>query len=98
MRSFIRPLISVLLVALTVLGLMNVYADNEEELRLAAEVACGPKLCDTHLVQLQRSVLAQTFTFQTSPKDRKTESESQVVTVECKRELIFAGGYVCRAQ
>jgi hypothetical protein len=77
---------------------MNVYADNEEEMRLAAEVACGQKLCDTHLVQLQRSVLSQTFTFQTTPKDRKTESDSHVVTVECKREFIFAGGYACKAK
>lgn len=93
MRPFIRPLISVLLVALSVLGLMNVYSDNADELRLAAEVACGTELCETHLVQMQRSVLAQTFTFQTRPKSGK--GESSVVTVECKRELVFAGGYSC---
>ena len=85
-----------LLVALTVLGLMNVYADNSEEMRMAAEVACGTQLCDTHLVQLQRSVLSQAFTFQTRPKDGK--GDSREVTVECKREFIFAGGYACKAQ
>lgn len=96
MSRAIRPLISVLLLTLTVLGLLNVYADNSELQRRAEEVACGPESCSARLVQLERSVLAQTFTFDTRPQDGS--GGGSTVVVKCQREFIFAGGYACESQ
>lgn len=92
----LRPLLSVLLITLTVLGLLNVYADNSDVQRRAEEVACGPEPCTTRLTQLQRTVLAQTFTFDTRPQDGR--GGSSTVVVRCQREFIFAGGYSCESQ
>lgn len=91
--AFIRPLISVLLVSLTVLGLSNVYSDNTDEVKMASEVACGTKVCETNMVQMQRSVLSQSFVFQTRPSDGK--GDSATVSVECTRQYVFAGRYEC---
>lgn len=92
----IRPLISVLLITLTVLGLINVYADNSDVQRRAEEVACGREPCTTRLTQLQRSVLAQTFTFDTRSLDGRGGSSN--VVVRCQRAFIFAGGYSCETR
>ncbi len=91
--AFIRPLVSVLLVSLTLLGLMNVYSDNADQVKMASEVACGAKVCETNMVQMQRSVLAQSFVFQTRPIDGK--GDSSTVSVECARQYVFAGRYEC---
>jgi hypothetical protein len=94
--NIVRPLISVLLVALSILGLMNVYADNSAEAARAGEVACGAELCDANVQQMQRSVLKQTFVFQTQPKSGRGPTAQ--VTVECARKFIFAGDYQCVVQ
>lgn len=85
MPGIIRRSLSVLLIVLSILGLLNVYSDNSEVIRMAGRVACSS--CDAHLVQSGRSPIAQTLTFQTAP--------ATLVTVECKRELIFLGDYDC---
>lgn len=94
-RSYLRPLISLLLITLTVLGLLNVYADDSEVQKRAEEVACGGQLCTTRLVQLERTVIAQTFTFDTRGE---TAGSGRTAVVKCRREFIFAGGYGCEAQ
>lgn len=94
-RNFIRPLISVLLITLTVLGLHNVYADNAEVQKRAEEIACGGETCSARLVQLERTVLAQTFTFDTRPSEPRASSRTSVV--KCQREFVFAGGYRCES-
>ncbi len=94
--TYVRPLISVLLITLTVLGLLNVYADNAEVQERAEAIACGGEPCSARLVQLQRTVLAQTFTFDT--RRRETPGSSRTAVVKCQRDFIFAGGYACQAQ
>lgn len=91
--NVVRPLISVLLVVLTVLGLMNVYSDNSAEVKTASDLACGGEACETNLVQMQRSVLGQSFVIQARPSGGKGESKS--VDVECARQFVFFGEYRC---
>jgi hypothetical protein len=86
MPRMIRPLISIVLIALSVLGLVNVYGDNSDVVAQAGKLAC-PK-CEPHLIQSGRSPISQTLTFQTAP--------ATLVTVECKRGLIFVGDYECQ--
>jgi hypothetical protein len=86
MRGMIRPLTSIVLVTLSILGLVNVYADNSAVVAQAGQLAC--KQCQPHLIQSGRSPVSQTLTFQTAP--------ATLVTVECKRGLIFVGDYECQ--
>jgi hypothetical protein len=85
MRGIIRPIISVTLIVLSVLGLINVYSDNSEVVREASRLACSG--CEARLVQSGRSPVSQALTFQTGP--------GSLVTVECRRGLIFLGEYKC---
>jgi hypothetical protein len=96
-RTYIRPAISLLLITLTVLGLNNVYANNDALQQQAEGVACAAEPCSARLIQLERTVLAQTFTFDArSPEQGRAASRTAVV--KCQREFIFAGGYHCEAQ
>lgn len=83
--GFVRPLLSVLLLTLTVLGLLNVYGDNADVVRQAEGIACSG--CSPHMVQMGRSPISQTFAFQTEG--------STVVRVTCKRALVLLGEYAC---
>jgi len=73
------------LIVLSILGLLNVYSDNSEVIKMASRVACSA--CEARLIQSGRSPIAQTLTFQTAP--------ATLVVVECKREFIFLGDYAC---
>jgi hypothetical protein len=85
MPGIFRRLLSLLLIVLSVLGLINVYSDNADVVKLASDKACPG--CEPHLVQSGRSPIAQTLTFQIAP--------AQLVVVECRRAFIFVGEYGC---
>lgn len=87
MSRLLRPSLSLLLIVLSVLGLLNVYSDNSDVVRMAGKLACDS--CEPRLVQSGRSPITQTMTFQTGP--------TALVTVECQRQLIFIGDYTCQA-
>jgi hypothetical protein len=85
MPSFLRPLISAVLIGLSVLGLMNVYSDNSAVEAQAGQLACQG--CSPRLVQLGRSPVSQSLTFQTGP--------GTLVSIDCRRKFIFLGDYEC---
>lgn len=89
MKSLIRPLLSGLLLILTALGLMNVYSDNSEVVKMAEAAACNG--CELRAVAVGRSPIEQTFSFQVGQSTR-------VVAVRCQRSFILVGSYVCSAQ
>ena len=91
-RRAIRPFISVLLIAVTALGLMNVFEDNTEVIAQAQTVACGGSTCAVKMTRMERNPLFQTFTFQTSIKKQTT------ATVQCHRQYYLVGPYVCDKQ
>ncbi len=85
-KKWLKPTLSITLLVLSGLGLVNVYADNSEVAKLAAGVACAD--CETHLVQLARSPLSQTFHYQLVPS-------REVAVIECARAYVFVGDYSC---
>ncbi len=95
-KRIIRPIISVTLVVLTVLGLNNVYSDNSELRKLAEQTACGSEPCATHLLEMQRSPIAQSFRFQTGKNEGEAMTGER--SVRCQREFVFLGEYACAVQ
>ena len=86
--SYVRPTLSALLPILTVLGLLNVYSDNTDVVRLGESTVCEG--CSPRLVGTQRTPVSQTLQFQTAG--------TTLEVVECKRAFIFVGGYSCVKQ
>ncbi|MGC4066034.1 MAG: hypothetical protein QM784_15565 [Polyangiaceae bacterium] len=89
----LRPLLSVVLIGASVLGLINVYGDNSEVLVQAKRVACGGKECGTQLTQLERSPIAQTFHL--VAQEDKNAHKNVTHVVECKREQFLVGEWRC---
>ena len=89
-KRLVRPLISVLILGATALGLYNVYGDNTEVVSMAKQAACGdePK-CSADMRSQGRHAFAQTFTFQTNLKGQSS------VDVACTRSLYLIGAYTC---
>ncbi len=87
MSRAIRPLISVILLLLTALGLHNVYADHSPVLEKAKAAAC--ERCRTSLSQLNKSPISHTYLLRTP---------DGTVTVKCRRPYIFMGEYTCEKQ
>jgi len=85
MKRFIRPILSVLLLVLTALGLHNVYADHTLVEERAKALACDT--CTPSLSQLGKSPISHQYFFATP---------SGTVMVECKRPFIFFGTYECQ--
>jgi hypothetical protein len=89
-KRFIRPAISALIIAATVLGLYNVYSDNTEVLVMAKQTACsGAPECEASIATQGRHAFWQSFTFRTNVKGQAT------VDVRCKRWLYLLGSYTC---
>lgn len=95
-RNYARPLLSLVLLTLTVCGLINVYGDNSDVQGTAEEIACSGQACSPKLIQLERTVLAQTFTFDTH--SRESRGAGGTAVVKCQRQFIFVGGYSCHSR
>ena len=89
-KRIIRPLISLLIIAATALGLVNVYADNAAVIQLAEQTACGDRNCAVTMTHQERNPFTQSFTFQT---DLKTQTTAEV---SCHRSLYLLGEYSCQ--
>lgn len=85
--SFVRPVLSLTLLALTALGLHNVYADNTAVMDLAKGAACDA--CQATISQVGKSPINHTYIFATG---------SGTATVKCQRTYIFVGAYSCEKQ
>jgi hypothetical protein len=90
MQQLVRPIISVVLIVLSVLGLSNVYSDNSDVLGAARGLACETERCEANLRQVQRTPLSQELHF--------AITGGEVVIVECARSLLFVGEYSCKKQ
>jgi hypothetical protein len=96
--GFVRRLGSVLLIAGTVLGLYNVYADNTEVRVLAERTACGERDCTARVTRESRSPISQSFTYQTELTEKGRPRRQASVDVECQRAYYLLGEYSCKAQ
>lgn len=88
-RSTLRILFSAFLLALSVLGIVNVVGDNADVVTQARNLACGSDTCDAHLGEMSRNPFWQSFRFDIGGKQPKSTS------VECHRDFYFVGAYQC---
>jgi len=94
-RYFIRPLLTVILLGGTILGLVNVMGDNTMVQQEAKRVACGGKECPTQLTKMERTPFGQSFEIVASRKG--TRGGSTVVSVKCKQTYLLFGKWGCTA-
>jgi hypothetical protein len=92
----LRPLLSVVLIGASVLGLINVYGDNADVLAQAKRVACGGTECEPQLTQLERNPITQTFHL-VAQEDKKAHRNVTHV-IQCKREQLLVGEWRCTDQ
>lgn len=85
-RGFVRPLVSAVLVAASVAGLLNVYGAGEVQ-ALATPLVCPEPGCEARLTRLERTPLGHTYVFALAP--------SNEVEVRCARSLVLVGGWRC---
>lgn len=95
-KQLARPLFSLVLLAITVLGLINVYGDNTEVALKAKRVACGGQECPTQVTRLERNPLAQTFDIASEPNGARKGSVTS--TIKCSRTQVLIGEWECRVQ
>src|SRR5688500_4068348 len=89
-KNIIRPLVSISLIGLTVLGFYNVFGDNTETRALAESTACGKARCSVRLLENARNPIGQSFEFQTG--------ETARVRVSCHRSFYFLGDWKCERE
>ena len=95
-RSLIRPLVAVLCLAATALGLNNTYGDDAPVKAQAEQAACGRPACSVKLLHEARSAIKQSFGFQTALVERGKASRNASVDVECQRDYFLLGEYRCK--
>ena len=94
-RSLVRPVIALVCLGATALGLLNTYGDDSEVKALAEKTACGAPSCSVKLLHESRSAFSQGFGFQTALSEKGKPSKSASVDVECKRKQLLLGDYEC---
>jgi hypothetical protein len=89
-RNIIRPLISITLIGLTVLGFYNVFGDNTEARATAELAACGKPSCSIRLLENARNPIGQSFEFQVGETLRSR--------VACHRTFYLLGDWKCERE
>jgi hypothetical protein len=92
MSGFVRVLVPVVCIGVTVAGLVNTYGDASVVERLAEQEACGKEHCSVTTVEMQRNPFSHRYVFQTSVERQQTTA------VECAREYVLIGNYGCKKQ
>ena len=84
MSRYARLAVAVACSVVSVAALLNVFANNEEVVAKAKQLACGNQTCS--LTRMDRTPFAQTFELQAA---------RAVVSVRCARSAVFFGEYTC---
>jgi hypothetical protein len=95
-RSLIRPLVVVLCLTATALGLNNTYGDASEVKALAEKAACGSAPCVVKTLREQRSAFKQSFGYQTALVEKGKSTNNATIDIECARAYVLLGEYQCR--
>jgi hypothetical protein len=85
--SYLRLVLALACVVVSVAALINVFGDNADVLARAKEVGCQKASCE--LSRLDRTPFAQTFDFRAT---------AGLITVRCARGAVFFGDYTCTRQ
>ncbi len=94
-RSIVRPLLMVLCLAATALGLNNTYGDDAPLRALAESTACGSAHCSVSLLREDRSAFKYSFSYQTRLLEQGKPQSSASADVECRRAYYLLGDYQC---
>ncbi|HET7542836.1 MAG TPA: hypothetical protein VFK05_23350 [Polyangiaceae bacterium] len=94
-RSLVRPLVAIVCLAATALGLNNTYGDNTEVKALAEKTACGDAPCVVKTLREHRSAFKQAFGYQTALVEKGKSTKGASVDIECARAYVLVGEYSC---
>jgi hypothetical protein len=83
-KPYLRLLLAMACVVVSIAALLNVFADNDDVVAQAKARACPTGPCD--MARMDRSPFAQTFAFR---------AQAGEVTVRCSRATVFFGAYSC---
>jgi hypothetical protein len=83
-RSYLKSLLVLTCVVVSIAGLVNVFSDNADIVAKAKEIGCPRPVCS--LTRMERTPFAQTFEFQ---------STAGTIGIKCARSSIFVGDYEC---
>lgn len=89
-RSPLRSAIPVVLLALSALGLYNVFGDNSEVRQLAQGLAKSDKDPQPRMTREAKNPIGQSFDFQVSGRG--------LVSVSCRRAFYLVGAYECHVE
>ena len=94
LKQFVRPLITVLLIVVTILGLLNVYGDADEVVALAQKTACRGAPCQTRTTRIERTPFAHEYDMAASiPAGNRANTVS--TTIRCSRAYVLVGAWSC---
>ena len=94
LKLFFRPLLTLFLIALTALGLINVYGDAGEVVVLAQKAACRGTDCPTRTTRIERTPFGHEYDLAATLQNGK-KSDTVSVTISCKRQYILVGDWKC---
>lgn len=86
-RSPLRAALPVVLLALSALGLYNVFADNTEVRQMAQKLAVSPKDSQPRMTREAKNPIGQSFDFSVDGRGQ--------VSVSCHRALYLVGDWAC---
>lgn len=93
-KQFTRPIVTILLLAVTALGLINVYGDSSDVVALAQKVACHGNPCPTRTTRIERTPFGHEYDLAaTLPTGKQSDTVS--VTIQCKRAYVLVGEWNC---
>jgi hypothetical protein len=84
----------VLLLAITALGLVNVYGDSSEVVALAQKVACHGVFCPTRTTRIERTPFSHEYDLAATLQIGK-KSDTVSVTIRCARSYVLVGDWNC---
>jgi len=93
-KQFTRPIITIVLLAATALGLINVYGDSTEVVALAQKVACHGTPCPIRTTRIERTPFAHEYDLAATIINGK-QSDTVSVTVRCARTYVLVGDWNC---
>jgi hypothetical protein len=94
LKQLTRPIITIFLIGITVLGLINVYGDAGEVVALARKVACRGTTCATRTTRIERTPFGHEYDLAASiPSGKQLTTVSS--TVKCSRAYVLIGDWTC---
>ncbi|MBI3203462.1 MAG: hypothetical protein HYZ29_18130 [Myxococcales bacterium] len=89
-RGPLRAALPVVLLALSALGLYNVFADNTEVRQMAQKLAASPKDTQPRITREAKNPIGQSF-------ELSVDGRGQV-SVSCRRAFYLVGEWACSVE